>query len=1004
MSSASLTQPEILPPSTSKPRKRLRARWLLAALGAVILACAMTPQIFRFGIRHAAIFLAQSKGINLSIGKVDGSIFEPVLFYRMKISALSAAGTRSDIEIARMDVRFSWASLLFRHGAGFLPVVAIDGLNGRFVFQPETGGAQASVSARSGTRLHWPERLIPSKIDATRVNLAFELQDAFVRLENLRCSANNVEPGILQIDKVIIAQPWLEKTFSSVNGTTSLQNSQLSIANVSLQNGIEIAGASSDLAEMSRGRLKINFDLAAFDGAIRGEIKKTANDPHSLLEANGDFAQISVPALAVFFEFSGEAGGVIKEGKFTFSGSPRNLEKATLSVRLEATGFRLGKRQWDSLIAGATMVDRHVQIRELQLKQAHNALNLKGEMSLPAPGAEWWQSDFAFDLAAKIDNLTELSALLGPGFEYTAGKITIDGSIKCAHQSFDGALAVSGSNLSYRGAPLDTLRASIKLAGNELQVASLEFSGKNDFLRGKGVVNILGPDKRYWGELKASLSDLSRYSALLQKPIVPEPPAGGLTVEWSGDGVSKAHSGAFHAQLKKFRLISVTEPKAHPLNADMEATYSPGNIFFSKFVLWDNETSFSAKVTAAPKTLNLQSIRLQQRDALWLEGDALLPFNVWSAWQNASWATLLDFDAPCKVNLIAKNLDLRATALLSGREPPVKGELQMNLNADGTLNNIKTSGKIQLKKCRLSVGDGEPDGIGADADLSLDGQDLDIERLRARFNGLEYEARGKIHFKNPRDPDFDIGIRGEKIPFPLCDNVKAVADADLNLRGTFGEALLSGTAQLLDLKLSGKPDAASLVSSGSKLEINPVFPFNPSRSPFSQWEFEVAFRSAEPAKILMTSDNEPTSGPPKFEPAGSLTAHCALRGRGAAIRLSGRADFQNVPVGSAFAQLAINGGTLQFFGNDAAPWFALSVSGKAGDKNLTGWIFGQAERRSTFFMSDPPLSQDECVRLIKTGFSSAPEAIANLDVAEKVPLELKQFSAPAGSLIDLRTK
>lgn len=912
--------------------------------------------------------------------------------------------TAIKIGIARMDVRFSMGSLVFRRGAGFLPAVAIEGLDGRFDFQAENGATQEAASAAHAKPFRWPEKWIPLKIDATRVNLIFRQGDDFVRLQNLRCSASNVEPGVLQIDKVVINQPWLKKTFSAVNGATALQNARLSIADISLQDGIKITGISSDLAEMSRGRLKINFDITAFNGAIRGEIKRAVGGARSPLEANGAFEQISVPSLASFFELPGETGGVIKEGKFSFSGSPRNLAKASLSVRLEATDFRLGKRQWNSLICGATMVEHRIQIREFWLKQAHNELSLKGEMTLPSQDGGWWQSDYAFDLSARIDNLTELSALFGPNFAETAGKITIDGSIKCANQSFDGELAVAGSNLSYRGAPLNTLRASIKLSGNELQVASLDLSSGNDFLRGKGVVNILGADKRYWGELKASVADLARYSAILQKPVVPQPLAGGLTLDWSGDGVAMAHSGAFHAQLKKFRLVSVTEPKAHPLNADLEATYSPGNIFFNRFVIWDNNTNLSAKVTAAPKTLNLQSIRLQQDDAVWLEGDALLPFNVWSAWQNASWATLLDFDGPCKVNLTAKNLDLHETALLSGRQQPVKGELQMDLAADGTLNNIKINGKIQLKKGQVSVGEDQPDVIGADGDVSLDGQDLKIEKLQARFNALDYAAQGAVHFKNVRDPGLDISIQSKKIPFALHDNVKAEADIEANLGGTFSRAQVSGAARLLALKVFEKLDATSLIVPESNLGISPVLPFNASQAPFNQWQFDVAVSTPEPAKILWAQNNGSSGNQPKFEQGGVLTANCLLRGTGAAIQLSGRGDFQNVTATSAHAQLTINNGTFELFGNDAAPWFAITVSGRAGGENLTGWIFGQADRRSSFFMSDSSYSQEEYIRLIKTGMPDAPDPIANLDVTEQVPLEIEDFSTPAGPPVALRVK
>ena len=48
------------------------------------------------------------------------------------------------------------------------------------------------------------------------------------------------------------------------------------------------------------------------------------------------------------------------------------------------------------------------------LHQGQNALALDGEVTLPEPEKKWWQGDFHCNVAAKIDNLTELSALLLP--------------------------------------------------------------------------------------------------------------------------------------------------------------------------------------------------------------------------------------------------------------------------------------------------------------------------------------------------------------------------------------------------------------------------------------------------------------------------------------------------------------------------------------------------------------------------------------------------------------
>lgn len=1007
-SPASTTKTGVLPPSTRKRRRRLRFRVVLGGLAAAVLFCVLTPPVFRACVRGGLILLAHEKGVDLAIGEVKGSIFEPVSFYFVKLEAFSPARTLTNLEIARADVDVSLAKLVFKRGAGCVRSVSVDGLEGVVKFQPENTPSGDRADAPLGKL--WPVKLIPGRVDAVHVNVTFKQGRDSVQLQNLHGSASDVESGIIGIDKVVVHQPWLNKTFTLVRGTTALQNSRFSIANLSLQKDVSITSASSDLIEMANRRLKIEFQIAAFDGTIRGDIKGRPGDLHSMLEANGSFSQISVAPLAAFLDFHGEAGGVIKEGKFTFRGTLRNLEKATLSVLLEATDFRLGKRQWNSLVGGATLVENRIRINELHLKQAHNELDLKGSMAFPAPNVEWWQSEFAFDLSAKIDNLTELSNLFGPNFADMGGKMSVDGSIRGSNQSFSGDLTVAGSNLSYRGAPFDSLSASVHLNGNELQVANLDLSSKNDYVRGKGVVNILGKDKRYWGNLKASVADLSRYSAILQKPIVPQPVTGGLMVDWSGDGVATAHSGAFHAQLKKFRLASVTEPKANPLDADLEATYSPGNIFFSKFVLWDADTKFSAKVTAAPKTLNLQSLHMQQNNEVWLEGDALLPFNVWSAWGNASWDTLLEFDSPCKINVEANGLDLHQAALLSGRQLPIKGMLDMKLTADGTLNDLKAKGRVQLKKAQVVLGETEPDTIGADADVTFNEQEMRIEKSQVRFNAREFGINGDVNLKNLRNPDFDVVFRSRKISFPLRADAKADADVDLDVRGTCGESLVSGTAHLLDFKTDGKLNAGTLLRGETDLKIKPVLPFDASKPPMDKWQFDVDVVAAEPVKIISGGDE-----------SGSLAADFTARGKGNAIRLSGVAKIQGVPIVPEATPATGNGdspvnhaenpkptmitnGVVMYPADDSPAWFVLAVAGKAPGANPSGWIYGRENEKSSIYYSDAIPSQQQLLDLFMNGNAGQEHTQPGFDKGGDVPLNLIAAPSQVEGAIDPGTK
>lgn len=291
MSSVSVTKPEV-PASApaAKPRKKFPLKRALAVLLLALLVCLLVPSSFQFVIRQAAIFTAHQHGIDLEIDKVQGSIFEPVAFYGIKVTAFSAARTATSIEITRADVDISLASLVFKRGVGCLRSVSLDGLEGKIKLQP--GNSDTGIPLDGDAGNPWVEKLIPSRLNATHVNLLFQRGNEFVQLQNLSGLVSDREPGTVQIDKLIVNQSWLAKTFSSVKGATAFQDSRISIANLSLENNLTITNASSDLMEMGNGRLKVDFDLAAFDGSIRGEMRSASASLNSPLEANGEFSTL----------------------------------------------------------------------------------------------------------------------------------------------------------------------------------------------------------------------------------------------------------------------------------------------------------------------------------------------------------------------------------------------------------------------------------------------------------------------------------------------------------------------------------------------------------------------------------------------------------------------------------------------------------------------------------------------------------------------------------------
>ena len=354
-----------------------------------------------------------------------------------------------------------------------------------------------------------------------------------------------------------------------------------------------------------------------------------------------------------------------------------------------------------------------------------------------------------------------------PEFQYAAGKANIDGSIRGKDQQFHGQLIVSGSDLKWHNAPIEELHAGVKLNGNEFQITNVSLFNNGDYLRGHGVVNIIG-DKQYWGEFHASIEDLAKYAAILQKPIVPEPLAGGAVIDWSGEGSAKGHSGQFSARLRKLRSLGATAALLHPINADFEGTYAPGMMLFSRFLLSDDDSSFTANVGIGNKALSLQGIRLTNKQALWLEGDALLPLDVWNAWPNTTLATLLDDQTVSKVNLTAYNLELRDASLLTGWNFPIQGIVRGNLVAEGPLGALKTSGKLTLSKAQIPLGWSGELLTAVEGEASLDGQTLQVAKLAGTSSDTgDFSATGQVDFTNLRDPTLKLDVASAKSAYRL---------------------------------------------------------------------------------------------------------------------------------------------------------------------------------------------------------------------------------------------
>jgi hypothetical protein len=823
---------------------------LLLGLGSLTV-----PQIFQKVLGWAIQFGAWRHGATVTIERIDGSFWEPVVLGHSLWTFEGGSGGVTRMEIAQTEAQLSWKQLFQRNGERWVRKLSFSGIDGKTQI-PIGASAADAVPATSWAdqlripRSHWVPA--PAVIEARRIDFVFQCNGDYVRLEGANFSASSTESGEVSIDKLTIKQPWLNRSFRNVRGKTALQGEKIVLANVLLEPGVEIRSLNAVPSELAMGQLDLYGDVAAFDGALRFEAATKPGANGLMFEAGGTFGQINIAKLSSFLALSDAAGGTIKDGTFTFRGPPRDMSRAQASLRFDAVNFQWETRQWDSLALGVMIMDRRLQVPQLNLRQGKNELRLNGELTLPGPDQKWWQGDFNANVDAKIENLTELSALLLPEFKYAAGQAEIEGSVRGRGQEFNGQLLVSGSRLTWRNAPIETLHAAVKFNGKEVQIANVELINKDDYLRGRGLVKLTNPPV-YWGELRLDVDDLANYAAFLQKPVLPEPLAGGAIIDWTGEGSKPGHSGKFLARLRKVRTLGATAQSLHPINAELEADYAPGSMKFSRFVLSDDDSSFTANIAVGNKALNLQGIQLTHNGAVQLEGDALLPLDVWQQWPNVSVQKLLTEEVVSRIQLTARKLDLAEASSLTGWKFPLAGIVDGNLSADGPIKALKLGGRLTVAQARIPLSWSGDLISDTTARLSFRDDALVIDGFSGKHSFGEIQIGGTMRMSNLLDPVLDVTVRSPRLTAPIFKSTQAGAVAvsastvlDLAITGPLSGANAKGTAKLTALSLNGLPDISRLWN-GARVELPPVFSF--PFAPWAQWQINLACNSDGPVQL-----------------------------------------------------------------------------------------------------------------------------------------------------------
>jgi hypothetical protein len=933
-------------PSPKPRRKRRLLKLVLCLLG--IAAALAVPPIYRSVIWAVIQEEGFRQGSFVKIGEMSGSLWEPLVLKRVRWGSEGFFRGRLGVEVDRIECVFRWENLLRR--SMFWRVwerMELKGLRVKWDELEKAPGRRGEfLSFGPPLRIWIPDRMIFEVKTAGLAALGWNCQ-----MEESALELSTLAPGHFKVGRLAVQVGSWSRTFRDLKGPASLKGERLNVGGVRLETGVEVTDAMVDLSELEQAKLSLELHSKAFGGELRAQGVAGLNSPSGPLEVSGTFSKIGVAPLAAFLGVTEAAGGVLEEGKFSFRGSPRFPRRGTASLRLEARNFQWESRQWDSLVVGATLLDRRVQVPEFSLRQGHNELQLSGDVLLPGgEGSSWWRSDFGMNVTARIGDLTELSALLLPEFKYTAGTLSIDGAIRSQNGLLGGALIVTGSRLMWRKAPIEEFNAAIKLDGNDIRVLSAELVNRADRIKAKGVLHV-GDSWWYDAELRAAVGDLGNYADLLQPPLVNEAVSGQAFLEWSGKGSAWGHEGLASGRFSGMRPLKARPGWPNAFHGDFEGSYGAEGVKLRTISLGDGTVSVRSKLSATWEGVRLEELRFQKGDQVALEGSLLIPGAVWTTWPVPSWDRFLAEESPLEMDLRLDRLqlaDLRRLPWISGGW---SGEISGQWKTRGPFSKWSGEGALSVREGVLSLGSVAVRGLGMD--LKWEGRRLELKNLGWNSQSGRYEGGGLLEWKeSQKEPEWTLsascasarwqGLLGEG----LGAQMEARGRSQFQLSGPRSSWRLTGNVVLEGLQWGTSPEVRWWWAEPSAARR-----LNRPQSPSFLRHARMDWKLVTPEGGLVLGEGLPAS-----------VVNLAVQGSGGApefkgeVQLSLAAQVQGNPV-------VLGPLSLQFPGGSVEPQVEARLVGVRGQTPFRASAVGPLNRVVREYQADPPLSA-EAVRAV----------------------------------------
>ncbi|MBA2435404.1 MAG: translocation/assembly module TamB domain-containing protein [Chthoniobacterales bacterium] len=370
---------------------------------------------------------------------------------------------------------------------------------------------------------------------------------------------------------------------------------------------------------------------------------------------------------------------------------------ANLSSSIEAqlNAVRYDQYVIDSVSAQIKSDGAKVSLEPVALQRKENSLVVRGNYQLPPPNGKALEQPADLHFTLRVPQLADFWRDEAPG--KVRGELQADGRVQIRKSVTSGQLNLSGHEIQAQKMVVKELSAQVAIAQNIVYLNDLTATlNEKDYLNAHGTVELQKPFK-YAGEVTANLADLSTFEPLLATEEKTTKLAGSLVVNWNGRGEASTfkNNGELNLKLENGRYADLQN-----LKANIEAHYTPEELFVPIVFLGSDKLSFTSSLTAKGSTLEVSKIQIDQGEAKYATAYASIPF-VWS--HVGSEKPLFPDNGKVNISFQSENLDLAKLFRDLGQEPPVAGKLSVKLDAQGPLDQLQASLDLQLQNVKANA-------------------------------------------------------------------------------------------------------------------------------------------------------------------------------------------------------------------------------------------------------------------------------------------------------------